>query len=327
MKPDAVVLFSSAGRRVELIRCFRKDAEALGITLRVIAVDANPGLSSACREADASFEVCRSDDPAYIDDLLTICGREKVRLLIPTIDTELLPLSESLKRFQEMGVALNISEPKVIRLARNKWETAKVLAKHDVPVPKTGLPEDVRDNPHNWKFPIILKPIDGSASKGIVLLNEVKDMPPPELLKNYLAQEYWKGKEYTTNVYFHKGIIQAAVSHLRIETRAGEVSKGMTERVPALDDLIPRLEEALRGAHGALCYQAIVDDAGNAAVFEFNARFGGGFPLARHAGAPFPRWLLESSLGIVPKCHNDWRSGITMLRYDAALFTEQQKLR
>jgi carbamoyl-phosphate synthase large subunit len=55
-------------------------------------------------------------------------------------------------------------------------------------------------------------------------------------------------------------------------------------------------------------------------VFEINARFGGGYPLAHHAGATFARWLLEEAVGLEPTCHNDWRDGVRMLRYDAALF-------
>ena len=38
------ILFSSAGRRNQLMDCFRQDAAALGLELRVLAADLNPGL-------------------------------------------------------------------------------------------------------------------------------------------------------------------------------------------------------------------------------------------------------------------------------------------
>jgi carbamoyl-phosphate synthase large subunit len=55
-------------------------------------------------------------------------------------------------------------------------------------------------------------------------------------------------------------------------------------------------------------------------LFEINARFGGGFPLAHNAGAYFTRWLLEEAAGHSSDANNNWRSGVRMLRYDAAVF-------
>src|ERR1041385_6289910 len=66
------IMFSSAGRRVELIRCFQKDAEALGQQLRTVAVDLNPTMSPACQIADRSYEVPRSTEPAFVERLLEI---------------------------------------------------------------------------------------------------------------------------------------------------------------------------------------------------------------------------------------------------------------
>lgn len=78
----------------------------------------------------------------------------------------------------------------------------------------------------------------------------------------------------------------------------------------------------LSAPRGVLCFQAFVDRQGRASVFEINARFGGGYPLAHHAGATMARWLLEERLGLPCSAHNAWREGVAMLRYDAAVFLE-----
>ena len=63
-----------------------------------------------------------------------------------------------------------------------------------------------------------------------------------------------------------------------------------------------------------------MDKATGPRVFEINARFGGGYPLAHFAGAEYTRWLLEEVVGLPSTAHDGWRSGALMLRYDAATF-------
>ena len=40
------------------------------------------------------------------------------------------------------------------------------------------------------------------------------------------------------------------------------------------------------------------------------------------AGATFTRWLLEEVSGLPVSAHDNWREGLLMLRYDAAVFQE-----
>jgi carbamoyl-phosphate synthase large subunit len=42
--------------------------------------------------------------------------------------------------------------------------------------------------------------------------------------------------------------------------------------------------------------------------------------LAHHAGATFAKWLLEEASGRPSSAHDNWREGVVMLRYDAAVF-------
>src|SRR3546814_1211759 len=103
------------------------------------------------------------------------------------------------------------------------------------------------------------------------------------------------------------GGLRAAIPHERVQVRAGEVEKGITRRVPRLEALARRIAAILPAPSGALCFQAIVAPDGEASVFEINARFGGGYPLAHRAGAPFTRWLMEEALGFPSSADDDWR--------------------
>jgi carbamoyl-phosphate synthase large subunit len=100
------------------------------------------------------------------------------------------------------------------------------------------------------------------------------------------------------------------------------VSKAVTVRAPTLERLAAEVCETLPGAYAAITIQAFVGEpSDDIAIIELNARFGGGFPLSREAGADYPRWLLEELLGLPTTARSDgWEPGLVMLRYDAAVF-------
>lgn len=316
------VLVSSAGRRNQLMDCFRRSARDLGVEIRFVTTDLNPNLSSACAVADRCYAVPRCKDPAYIAKLLEICRDEKVSLVVPTIDPEITPLSRHRVEFEALGARVITSSPDVTALAHNKFETARVLLGAGVPTPRTAWLRDLLANPQQLTWPIIAKPNAGSASVGIVRPHVTEDLI--ELpADDYIVQELWQGREYTVNIFVDaQGVLRCAVPHLRIEVRGGEVSKGRTERRPDLADAAQKIVAALPGARGPLCFQAIVRPDGAFCVFEINARFGGGYPLAHEAGATFTRWLLEERLGRPCSAHDEWRDGLTMLRYDSAVFLD-----
>jgi carbamoyl-phosphate synthase large subunit len=316
------LLFTSAGRRNQLMSCFRHDASELGMDVRVLAADLKPELSPACQQADTAFLVPRCTAPDYIEALLEICRREEIRLLVPTIDTELGVLSEHVADFAAIGTRVVVSEPSIVQLAGDKAATATELARMGIQVPRTLSLTAYREDPGKLPGPVIAKPSAGSSSVGIVYPDTPADLDGLTA-EDYIVQELWQGDEYTVNVFFdQEGKFRTAVPHRRIEVRGGEVSKGRTTRLPVLMDAAEKLGMALSGARGPLCFQAIVNAAGEAAVFEINARFGGGYPLAHRAGARFSRWLLEEVGGFPSTATDSWKEGVLMLRYDAATFSD-----
>lgn len=315
------MLVTSAGRRVGLIECFRNAAKTLGCKLTVIATDIKPDLSAACRIADKAIAVPSVTDDNYSDSILGISSENRCRLLVPTIDTELGIIASLREQLAAIGVRAIVSDVETVAIARDKAATADVLAKKGIRTPRTAHPTDVLRDEAKWRWPVFIKPRDGSSSKDITVISSAQGLRAHEFNQKMIVQERLYGAEYTVNVFVDQnGRLRCAVPHQRIEVRAGEVSKGRTERVPALEQYAALLTEALPGARGPLCFQAFVDRTGTATVFEVNARFGGGYPLADYAGARFAQWLLEEILDLASSANNNWRSGVSMLRYDAAVY-------
>src|SRR3546814_17849556 len=83
--------------------------------------------------------------------------------------SDLLPLSLARGRFEQIGASVAVSSPELVEIARDKLETARFLARHDIPSPATAAAEDVRDNPDAWDWPLIVKARGGSARRGLRL--------------------------------------------------------------------------------------------------------------------------------------------------------------
>lgn len=316
----ANILVTSAGRRVGLLQAFRRAGHELGAHTTVHACDMDPALSAGCSAADYAFAVPRCDHPDYIDALFDYCRAKGISLLVPTIDPELAPLARSVDRFAAIGCRVHVGPPELIDIVRDKGRTCALLAEHGVPVPRTYTPEEARrlSDPALW--PLFSKPSAGSASRGLCRVDRPEDIPSTHDEPTIL-QEYLQGPEYTVNVFVDRmGDLRCAIPHLRIQTRAGEVEKGRTVRDPRFTRIARDLVAALPGPRGVMCFQLIDDERRGLRVFEINARFGGGFPLADHAGATFARWLVAEVLDMDSRASDNWRDGIEMIRYDAAFF-------
>ncbi|MCX8044131.1 MAG: ATP-grasp domain-containing protein [Desulfobacterota bacterium] len=317
------ILFTSIGRRVALIRHFQQTLKALGVQGKVIGVDITRD-APAFHVVDKAFSICRIDDPRYIDTLLDICAQENVALLIPLIDTDLLLLAYNRDRFADIGANAVISDPLVVERALNKYKTHDFFVSHGIDTPRifdihAALASEAQ------QYPLFMKPHDGNASKGIVKIrsrNELaffKDYVPRPLL-----QEYVEGTEYTLDIFYDFACTpRCVVPRKRIEVRSGEVSKAVIEKHPAVLAQGWRVAESLEGCRGCINVQCFLTADGAVRFVEINPRFGGGAPLSIHAGADFPRWLVQLSYGEDPgDVRNCYREHVYMLRYDDAVFVE-----
>ena len=325
---DVTVLVSSAGRRVELLRGFRRALATLGLDGRVIATDAS-WYSSAFHDADEAFLVPRLDSDDYIPSLLRLCEKQQVDLVVPTIDTEMAAWVAGRDQFAAIGTTVALSGAGVVDIAADKQRTHEWLVANDFPTVDQAGPQAVLDDPATWPFPLIAKPRFGSAGIGVGIVRDAAELAVavgrPEL-GEMVVQTLAPGREHTIDVLADRdGRCVCAVPRRRIEVRSGEVSKGVTVRSAELQQLAARICEALPGAFGTITIQVFVDEVtGRMAVIEINARYGGGFPLALEAGADFPRWQLEELLGLPSTASPDaWRDGLVMLRYDAAVFVDE----
>ena len=114
------ILITSAGQRVSLVKAFQKELKNIYKDGKVYATDMIPHLSAACNTADHYFRVTKCTDPGYIDELINICRLNNIKMIVPTIDTELVILAQNKEKFRELGIHAIISCGAFVDLCRDK---------------------------------------------------------------------------------------------------------------------------------------------------------------------------------------------------------------
>lgn len=316
------VLFTSAGRRVELVRAFHQAYRETGIAGRVLAADIDP-LAPALHAADRGFLVPPLSDPDYLPIIARLCRDEAVSIVFPLIDPDIPALAHGRNEIEASGARLAAVPAEAADRTRDKWKTYQWLVDHDVPTPPTWLGTDVP--PTGMDLPVFVKPRFGSAGK------QGFRAETAEQLKFFLGyvpdpvvQAYVAGDEITNDVFCGLGgEIWAVVSRRRIEVRWGEVAKGETLHDEAIQRHCLTVARGL-GAIGPITVQCLMH-AGAPLFTEINARFAGGSPLGFAAGVPAPRWYLEQAAGrtVTPPPLGSYRAGLFLTRYDESFFLDE----
>ncbi len=289
------ILFTSVGRRVELLDSFRRAYEELGVAGRIVATDVE-ALAPALSLADRPYIVPRLDHPDYISTLADIICREQVSVVFPLIDPDIPVLAEHRTVLEATGAKLAVVPQEAAAVAADKWKTNEFFSDLGLTVPRSWLPGTL--DPAEAEYPLFIKPRFGSASEGAFKVETSKQL---EFFSDYvpdaIIQEYLPGPEITNDVICHTdGRLLAVVSRQRIRVRSGEVIVGKTVFDPTITDACERIAAALP-AIGPITVQCMMN-GGVPTFTEINARLGGGVPLGIAAGADSPRWLLARAAGI-----------------------------
>lgn len=321
------IMFTSVGRRVSLIRHFKHILQSMRLPGKIVTADMQKN-APASFIGDVRELIPRVTEPKYIEAVKEICLKHNIRLLIPLIDTELQILADHKQDFAAIAVTVLVSTPEVNEICFDKKKTYQFFKNIGVATPRQFAPEqDYADV--NVEYPLFLKPVNGSCSIGATKIRNFKELQFfMDYIPNNIVQEFVTGEEYTADVLVDfNGRVRSIVPRLRIETRAGEISKGITIKHSAIIAECKKVVESLRGAVGCITVQCFLCANGDIKFIEINPRFGGGFPLALKAGADFPRWIIEMMLGKhVWGAIDDWQEGVVMLRYDDEIFVAKEDI-
>jgi carbamoyl-phosphate synthase large subunit len=281
------VLVTGAGALLGqgIIRALRASA----LDAHIVAVDPNP-LSAGLYWADARHIVPLARAPDYLDRLRELLARERPEAVLVGTDVELPILARHRHELErEFATRVLVSDPRVVAIADDKHATYRFLRAGGFDYPATALPDEAEALARGVGFPLIVKPRVGARSVGVMRVHD------RDGLQRALAAATAAGDEpivqedvgtdrdeYTASALVFEGACRASVV-MRRDLRDGNTYRAFAGPFPELNRLVHRLGEAL-APFGPANFQFRLDRAGQAKVFEINARFSGTTPLRALAG-------------------------------------------
>jgi carbamoyl-phosphate synthase large subunit len=267
--------------------------------LYVVGMDSNP-LSAGFAFCKTRYIVPLAEDHSFVNHLLEICSKERLDVLIPTVDEELIPLSESKNEFEERGTKLSVSDRESLLKALDKYRLYELLSCSGVPVPKTYLAKEIKLD--DLCYPVVIKPRIGRGSRDVSICKCAEELSSAiQRVDNAIVQEYLPGDEYTIDTLSDlEGKPLVAVPRKRIEIKAGISWKGMVVDDERLTRIALKAIELLK-IKGPACLQVKLNSMGLPEVIDVNPRIGGGTSLTVKAGVNIPLLAVKLMLGIRPK--------------------------
>jgi carbamoyl-phosphate synthase large subunit len=262
----------------------------------MLAADIDPyGAGLYLVDAPQRAILPRGEDPRFVDALLELCEREGVDVVVPTVDTELLPLAQARARYADAGVRLVLASEATLAVCLDKWLLAERCRPH-VRVPVTVVVDD-GFSPAACALPAIVKPRSGSGSRGIHLLERREELDALPRDATLLVQEHLPGAEYSLDVLARAdGHVAGVVPRARLKVDSGIAVTGRTLHDERLD-AFAREVAALIGLTTVANVQVKEDGDGEPALLEVNPRFPGTMPLTIAAGIDMPRLAIAEALG------------------------------
>jgi len=327
------VLLTSVGRRSYLVDYFKQALNGDGLVL-----GANSDIdTSAMHCTDKAFKVPYVNSEEYIPEILDICTRENVGLVVSLFDIDLPYLAAAKSKFQELNICLAVSESEVIDIANDKWKTYNFLLKNELPTPLTYKNANTFETAiasNEIVFPVIIKPRWGMGSLSVYKANNLEevnffitycknaisssylDILSSELEESVLIQQFVSGKEFGIDVFndLQSNKLVTIVKE-KVAMRSGETDVAIVVDEPLIHDLADQVGAKLKHI-GNLDIDILLDENNCPFILEFNARFGGGYPFSHLAGVDFPKSLIQMAKSSeIDRSLLDFKVGIKGMKF------------
>lgn len=322
MKKDITVLLTGAGApgAPGIIQCYRNNGER---NIRIVGVDMNE--NAAGKElVDSFYKIPKAGSPDFIQQIIDICAKEKVDVVVPIVTRELMSFAENKDKFEKNDVKVSVLDSESLSIVNDKGKLLTKLKECNLRTAGFRLVNtsdelfDAIDEAGYPSKPVCVKVTNGNGSRGVRMLdiptndyerffNEKPNSSYTSLehlhsifdnksIPQMMVMEYLPGDEYSVDVLSDETGIRAlvcrkgtkVVSSIQVEC----VIEDNDEIRSMCSDIITKLH--LIGEFG---FDIKCNKDGVPYVIEVNPRLTAGIVACAAAGCNIPYYELLRQLG------------------------------
>ena len=297
--------------------------------IKVVAADANPNAVGRWLNGNpmgVGFEkIPFAHEKNFIEQLLAICERRIVHVVMPLVTKELIPFSQNKKKFEEQETKILVSKVDSLEIANNKSRLYQFLEWRGIDVPKYKVVENMDqfksavEELGSSEGRICFKPSVSNGSRGFriiangmdehdLLFNEkphstyisvgdamriLSSKPFPELL----VTEYLAGEEYSVDCLANQGEVKLIVPRLRTRTINGISVEGEFVNDKTIIEYCSEIIKELQ-LHGNIGIQVKRSSEGKPLILEINPRVQGTIVAGLGAGINLPVLAIKQELNL-----------------------------
>jgi carbamoyl-phosphate synthase large subunit len=291
---------------------------------RVLVADMNPN-TVGLYLADKGFVIPPGGSAEFLPAIRGICERERVDVVVPLVDEELLQATE----LESSSLHVIMPRRRFTRICLDKLYLMEVLADRGIPSPPTCGIHAVTDD--DIKFPAIIKPRVGRGSRDVRVVRTLHEFIKVVAESTYsssalIIQPYIVGTEYTVSVVvWRDGEVQAIVPK-EIIYKHGITYSAVTRSNEQIDEVCRNIQSSMH-ADGPFNVQLILEkESGHPYVFEINPRYSTTTTLTTEAGVDEIGGLIARVVDPhVPRLSNTWDEGVVLLRHSTDQFMPENR--
>lgn len=280
--------------------------------------------------ADKFYRISTLD----VDAIKQLAIEEKVDLVV-TVCTDQALLTMA-KVSEELGLPCYI-DYETARNVTNKAYMKKVFADNLIPSAKFMIADNLEEvDFSNWRFPLIVKPVDCNSSKGVRRVDNEKELATAfkeavllSRTDTAIVEEFITGKELSVDVYVENGkaiVLDITTSEkLKVKDRfiifrtwhPANISEEVKRKI---EKVAQQIADAF-GIMDAPMLIQMLSDGDDVFVIEFSARTGGGvkhLSIERRTGVDIVSAVIDLTLGEKP--HIVLREPLTRYMVDEYIY-------
>lgn len=278
---------------------------------KIISCDAD-SLAAGLYRTYRGYIVPRANEDGYIKKIIDICKEEDIDAVFGGTDPEVVELAKNKKNIElQTNAKVICSSYEAVMIGFDKWETFKFLKENGFSTALTVFSKDADEILKVLDFPMIVKPRKGSASVGLFICTNKKELEyaltqeQEMICQEYLYGHDWEQNkvdkrylskqvdEYSTEVFVDKeGKVRGSITNWRT-MKKGIPFKAIINEFREINIAARRIVAVMPGVVGPVNLQCRKTTLGPT-FFEINTRFSGSTAVRCVAGFNGPHLAIKN---------------------------------